>query len=111
MPPCATVGLTEAQARAGGRAVDIYRTRFRPMKHTLSGRQERVMMKLIVDRESDVVIGCHMVGADSAEMMQGLAIALKCGATKKQFDRTVGIHPSAAEEFVTMRDKLPDPQA
>ena len=109
-PPVATVGLTEAAARALGRPVDIYRTQFRPMKHTLSGRQEKVLMKLVVDRESDRVLGCHMVGADSAEIMQGIAIALKCGATKKQFDRTIGIHPSSAEEFVTMRDKLPDPQ-
>jgi glutathione reductase (NADPH) len=69
------------------------------------------MMKLVVDRRSDRVLGCHMVGADAPEIIQGLAIALKCGATKKQFDQTVGIHPSAAEEFVTMRDKLPDPQA
>ncbi|PCE23787.1 glutathione-disulfide reductase [Paraburkholderia acidicola] len=107
-PPIATVGLTEAAARALGRPVDIYRTRFRPMKHTLSGRQEKVLMKLVVDRESDRVLGCHMVGADSAEIMQGIAIALKCGATKKQFDRTIGIHPSSAEEFVTMRDKVAD---
>lgn len=107
-PPVATVGLTEAAARALGRPVDIYRTRFRPMKHTLSGRQEKVLMKLVVDRESDRVLGCHMVGADSAEIMQGIAIALKCGATKKQFDQTVGIHPSSAEEFVTMRDKVAD---
>ncbi|HTH97725.1 MAG TPA: glutathione-disulfide reductase [Stellaceae bacterium] len=110
-PPVGTVGLTEEEARKGGRAVDIYRTRFRPLKHTLSGRQERILMKLVVDRESDVVLGCHMVGADSAEIMQGVAIALKCGATKKQFDRTVGIHPSSAEEFVTMRDKVPDTPA
>ncbi len=68
------------------------------------------MMKLVVDRESDRVLGCHMVGADAAEIMQGIAIALKCGATKQQFDRTVGIHPSSAEEFVTMRDKVPDPE-
>jgi glutathione reductase (NADPH) len=106
-PPIATVGLTEAAARALGRPIDIYRTRFRAMKHTLSGRQERVLMKLIVDRESDRVLGCHMVGADSAEIMQGVAIALKCGATKRQFDRTVGIHPSSAEELVTMWEKSP----
>jgi len=110
-PPIGTVGLTEEAARKLGKPIDIYRTRFRPMKHTLSGRQERILMKLVVDRESDVVLGCHMVGADSAEIMQGIAIALKCGATKKQFDRTVGIHPSSAEEFVTMRDKVADPQA
>jgi glutathione reductase (NADPH) len=107
-PPVATVGLTETQARLGLRAVDVYRTQFRPMKHTLSGRGERVMMKLIVDRDSDRVMGCHMVGADAPEIIQGLAIALKCGATKRQFDQTVGIHPTAAEEFVTMREKLPE---
>lgn len=74
------------------------------MKHTLSGSDRRMMMKVVVDRASDVVLGCHMVGADAAEIMQGLAIALECGATKTQFDRTVGIHPSSAEEFVTMRE-------
>jgi glutathione reductase (NADPH) len=110
-PPVASVGITEAQAREWHGAIDVYRTGFRPMKHTLSGRDERIMMKLVVDRRSDRVLGCHMVGADAPEIIQGLAIALKCGATKKQFDQTVGIHPSAAEEFVTMRDKLPDPQA
>ncbi|MSP90122.1 MAG: glutathione-disulfide reductase [Alphaproteobacteria bacterium] len=110
-PPVASVGITEAQAREWHGAVDVYRTSFRPMKHTLSGRDERIMMKLVVDRRTDRVLGCHMVGADAPEIIQGLAIALKCGATKKQFDQTIGIHPSAAEEFVTMRDKLPDPQA
>jgi glutathione reductase (NADPH) len=105
-PPVATVGLSEAEARQSLRAVDVYRTRFRPMKHTLSGRAERVMMKLVVDRDSDKVVGCHMVGADAPEIIQGLAIALKCGATKRQFDQTVGIHPTAAEEFVTMREKV-----
>ena len=110
-PPCATVGLTEAAARQAFRAVDVYRTRFRPMKHTLSGRAEKVMMKLVVDRATDRVLGVHMVGPDAPEIIQGLAIALKCGATKRQFDQTVGIHPTAAEEFVTMREKLPDPVA
>jgi glutathione reductase (NADPH) len=108
-PPVATVGLTEAEARSRLGAVDIYRTKFRPMKHTLSGREERVMMKLVVERASDRVVGCHMVGPDAPEIIQGLAIALKCGATKRQFDQTVGIHPTAAEEFVTLRDKLPEP--
>ncbi|MET0286672.1 MAG: glutathione-disulfide reductase [Polyangiales bacterium] len=105
MPPVATVGLSELQARQQGHTVDVYHSRFRPLKHTLSGSSRRVMMKLVVDRASDVVLGCHMVGADAAEIMQGMAIALECGATKKQFDRTVGIHPSSAEEFVTMREK------
>ena len=110
-PPVGTVGLTEAAARGTHGAVDVYRTRFRPMKNTLSGRKERTMMKLVVDRQSDRVLGCHMVGRDAPEITQGLAIALKCGATKRQFDRTIGIHPTAAEEFVTMRDKLPEPKA
>jgi glutathione reductase (NADPH) len=110
-PPIGTVGLTERQARATHDAVDVYRTRFKPMRNTLSGRDERTMMKLIVDRASDRVLGCHMVGADAPEIVQGLAIALKCGATKRQFDQTIGIHPSAAEEFVTMREKVPEPAA
>jgi len=107
-PPVGTVGLTERRAREKYKAVDVYRARFRPMKHTLSGREERTMMKLIVDRASDRVVGCHMVGADAPEITQGLAIAIKCGATKRQFDQTIGIHPTAAEEFVTMRDKVPE---
>jgi len=110
-PPVGTVGLSEQAARETHGAVDVYRTRFRPMKNTLSGRSERTLMKLVVDRKSDRVLGCHMVGRDAAEIIQGLAIALQCGATKRQFDRTIGIHPTAAEEFVTMRDKVPDPKA
>ncbi|TAK98300.1 MAG: glutathione-disulfide reductase [Rhodospirillaceae bacterium] len=106
-PPVAVVGLTEAQARIG-RQVRVFISRFRPMKHTLSGRQESTMMKLIVDKATDRVLGCHMVGDDAAEIIQGLAVALTCGATKAQFDATVGIHPTAAEEFVTMRDPVPD---
>jgi len=102
-PPVAAVGLTEDEALRQYRRIDIYDTGFTPMKHTLSGRKERTMMKVIVDAESDRVLGCHMVGADAPEIIQGLAVALKCGATKSQFDATVGIHPSAAEEFVTMR--------
>jgi glutathione reductase (NADPH) len=108
-PSVGTVGLTESTARAIYAEVDVYITRFRPMKNTLTGRQERTMMKLVVDRASDRVLGCHMVGPDAPEIVQGLAIALKCGATKQHFDQTVGIHPSAAEEFVTLRDKRPDP--
>ena len=107
-PPVASVGLTEQHARSLGKPIDIYRSRFRPMRHTLSGRQEKALMKLVVDRTTDRVLGCHMVGADAAEIMQGLAIALGCSATKKQFDRTVGIHPTSAEEFVTMRDPVPE---
>jgi glutathione reductase (NADPH) len=107
MPNCATVGLTEEQARQRDYQVDIYRTLFRPLKHTLTGRDEQTMMKLVVDGATDRVLGCHMVGADAGEIIQGLAVALNCGATKAQFDATIGIHPTAAEEFVTMRTKLP----
>ena len=105
-PSCGTVGLTEAEARERGHQVDIYRSTFKPLKHTLTGRDERTMMKLVVDQTTDRVLGCHMVGADAGEITQGLAIALNCGATKAQFDMTIGIHPSAAEEFVTMRSKV-----
>lgn len=110
-PPIGSVGLTEAQARErfGAEAVDIYRTGFRPMKHTLSGRDERMLIKMVVDRASDRVLGCHMLGADAPEIVQGLAIALNCGATKRDFDRTIGLHPSAAEEFVTLREKVTAP--
>jgi glutathione reductase (NADPH) len=105
-PSCGTVGLTEAEARGRGHRIDIYRTSFKPLRHTLTGRDERTMMKLVVDQASDQVLGCHMVGPDAGEIIQGLAIALNCGATKAQFDMTIGIHPSAAEEFVTMRTKV-----
>jgi glutathione reductase (NADPH) len=110
-PPIGTVGLTEEQARQQyGDDVDVYAARFRPMKNTLSGREERTFMKLVVDGRSDRVIGCHMLGPDAPEIVQGLAIAVKCGASKRMFDQTVGIHPSAAEEFVTMREKFVRPQ-
>jgi len=105
-PPVATVGLTEAQARAEVGALDVYRSTFRPLKHTLSGRDERTMMKLIVARDSQKVVGAHMVGLDAAEIVQGVAIAIKMGATKADFDATVGIHPTAAEEFVTLREPV-----
>jgi glutathione reductase (NADPH) len=108
-PPVGTVGLSERDARAKFGAVDVYRTSFRPMKHTLTGRDERMMMKLVVEPKSDRVVGAHMVGTDAAEIIQGLAIAYTCGATKAQFDATIGIHPSAAEEFVTLRTKVADP--
>jgi glutathione reductase (NADPH) len=109
-PPIGTVGLTEAAARAAFGAIDVYRTSFRPLKHTLTGRDEQTMMKLIVERASDRVLGCHMVGADAPEIIQGLAVAVKAGARKADFDGTVGIHPTAAEEFVTLREKVPDPE-
>lgn len=103
-PEAATVGLTEVQAREQlGDAVKIYSTRFRPMYHSLTGKQEKIMMKLVVDSNTDKVLGAHMVGESAAEIIQGVAIAVKMGATKKDFDATVGIHPSAAEEFVTLR--------
>ncbi len=104
-PPIATVGLTETDARACYGAVEIYKSVFKPLKHTLSGRDERSLMKLVVDQKSQRVVGAHMMGTDAGEIIQGLAIALKCGATKAQFDATIGIHPTAAEEFVTMRTK------
>jgi glutathione reductase (NADPH) len=104
-PEIATVGLTEAQARAQFGAVDIYKTTFRPLRHMLSEREDRILMKLVVDRASQRVVGAHMAGTEAAEIVQGIAIAVKMGATKAQFDSTVGIHPSAAEEFVTMRER------
>jgi glutathione reductase (NADPH) len=107
-PPIGTVGLSEGQARAQYGDVDVYVSSFSPMKYTLSGRDEKTFMKLVVDQKTDVVVGCHMMGLDAPEIVQGLGIALKCGATKAQFDATVGIHPSAAEEFVTMGKKRPD---
>ncbi len=109
-PPVGVVGLTEAAARLIHGAVDIYRTSFRPLKHTLSGRDEKTMMKLVVDRASQRVVGAHMVGLDAPEIIQTLAIAVKMGATKQQFDQTVAIHPTAAEEFVTLRTPLPEPE-
>lgn len=104
-PPIGTVGLTQAEARERYAAVDVYKSTFRPLKHTLSGRDERAFVKLVVDQKSGRVIGAHMMGPDAGEIIQGVAIALKCGATKAQFDATIGIHPTAAEEFVTMREK------
>jgi glutathione reductase (NADPH) len=104
-PPIGTVGLTEAQARERYRAIDVYKTTFLPLKDRVGGRDEHSFLKLVVDRETDRVLGCHMVGTDAGEIIQGLAIAVRCHATKAQFDATIGIHPTAAEEFVTMRNK------
>jgi len=101
-PNIGTVGLTEAQAVAEG-PISVFESRFRAMKHTLSGRGEKTLMKLIVRKTDDRVVGAHMVGPEAGEIIQGLAVAIKAGATKAQFDATVGIHPTAAEEFVTMR--------
>ena len=103
-PNIGTVGLTEAEAAADFAGdLDIYESQFKPMKHTISGRDERTLLKMIVQRSTDRVLGIHMVGPDSGEIIQGLAVAMVAGATKAQFDATVGIHPTAAEEFVTLR--------
>lgn len=108
-PEVATVGFTEAAARDLYEGdVDIYRTSFKALRHTLSGRDERTLMKLVVARDSQRVVGAHMVGRDAGEIIQGIAIAIRAGATKAQFDDTIGIHPTAAEEFVTMRQKVAD---
>jgi glutathione reductase (NADPH) len=103
-PPLASVGLGEEDALAQFGAIDVYTANFRPMRHTLSGRDERTLMKLVVDRATQVVIGAHMVGADAPEIVQALAIAVKARLTKQDFDRTVAVHPTAAEEFVLMRE-------
>ena len=102
-PPVATVGFTEAQARAEYDVV-VFKSEFRALKHTISGRNERTFMKLVVERAGQRVVGAHMIGADAGEVIQGVAIAVKLGATKQQFDQTIGIHPTAAEEFVTLRE-------
>ncbi len=102
-PPIGTVGLSEEEALGKGFEITTYKSTFKPMRHTLSGRDEKTLMKLIVDTKTDKVIGAHMCGADSPEILQGIGIALVAGATKADFDRTIGIHPTAAEEFVTMR--------
>jgi glutathione reductase (NADPH) len=104
-PPIATVGLTEAEAKAQG-PVDIYESEFRPMKTAFAGGSMRTYMKLVVDGLSDRVLGIHMLGTDAPEIVQSLAIALTCGATKRDFDRTVAVHPTAAEEFVLMREPV-----
>jgi len=103
-PPIGSVGLTEAQARHGGRRVDVYRSVFRPMKGTLYGAEDRILMKLVVARDDDRVLGCHIVGPDAPEIIQMAAIAIKMGVTKAQWDSTCAVHPTAAEELVTMRE-------
>jgi len=103
-PNIATVGLTETKAREQYGDIDVYRSSFRALKNTVSGSPERTLMKLLVDKASDRVVGAHMVGPDAGEIIQGIAVALKAGATKAMFDNTIGIHPTAAEEFVTMRE-------
>ncbi|HEY2138180.1 MAG TPA: FAD-dependent oxidoreductase, partial [Xanthobacteraceae bacterium] len=102
-PEVGVIGLTEAQARERYARVDIYKSTFRPMKATLSGRDTRMLMKLVVDGESDRVLGCHIVGEGAAEMIQMVGVAVRMGATKADFDATMAVHPTAAEELVTMR--------
>lgn len=103
IPNIATLGLTEEQAREEGYRLSVFESRFRPMRNTLAGRGEESLMKMIVDKATDRVLGVHMIGPDAGEIIQGMAVALKAGATKAMFDATLGIHPTAAEEFVTMR--------
>ncbi|MBB3060769.1 glutathione-disulfide reductase [Microbulbifer rhizosphaerae] len=105
-PNIGTVGLSEEEARDSGISVVVYKSDFKPMRHTVSGRDERTLMKLVVDADTDRVVGVHMVGPDAGEIIQGMAVALKAGATKAVFDQTIGIHPTAAEEFVTMRNPV-----
>jgi glutathione reductase (NADPH) len=105
-PSVGTVGLSEAQARARYGEVEVYRTSFGPLRHQLTGSGEKVLMKLVVEQKTGRVLGVHMVGADAGEIIQGFAVALKCGATKSQFDATIGIHPTIAEEFVTLREPV-----
>ncbi len=104
-PELGTVGMTETEARKAFHEIDIYKSQFRPLKHTLSGRDEQMIIKLIVDAESERVIGCHILGADAGEIAQSVAIAMHMGATKADFDATMALHPSAAEELVTMKEK------
>ena len=104
LPPVATIGPTEAEALAAGRTLAVFESDFRPMRQTFFGGSERSYMKLLVERESDRVLGIHMIGADAPEIVQSLAVALSCGATKAQFDRTIAVHPTAAEEFVLLRE-------
>ncbi len=103
-PNIGTVGFTEDEARTKFGKLRVFKSTFKPMKHSLSGRDEKTFMKLIVDKTSDRVVGAHMMGPDAGEIMQGIAIAMRAGATKAVFDSTIGIHPTAAEEFVTMRE-------
>jgi glutathione reductase (NADPH) len=108
-PPIGAVGLSEADARHEGAKIDIYKSAFRPMKSTFYNGEERMMMKLVVDKDSDKLLGCHIVGPDAPEMIQLAAVALKMGVTKAQWDSTCAVHPTAAEELVTMREPQPPP--
>ena len=106
-PNVGTCGYTEAGARRKFGEVTIFSSEFKALRHTLSGSSERTFMKLIVEKKTDRVVGIHMVGADAGEIVQGFAVAMRAGATKACFDSTIGIHPTAAEEFVTMREPSP----
>jgi len=108
-PPIGSVGLSEADARRSFEAVDIYRTNFRPMRNMLSGNQERTLMKIVVDGSSGKLLGVHIAGEDAPEMVQLAAVAVKAGLTKKQWDSTMALHPTAAEELVLMREKVAAP--
>jgi glutathione reductase (NADPH) len=103
-PPIGTVGLTEAEALERGHRVDVYTSSYRALRDTLTGSDEKTHMKLLVDTETDRVLGVHVLGPDAGEIVQGFGVALKCDATKAQFDATIGIHPTGAEELVTMRE-------
>ena len=105
-PNIGTIGLSEGDARGRFEKIRVYRSEFKPLRHTLSMSSERTLMKLVVDGANDRVVGLHMVGADAGETIQGFAVAMKAGATKAVFDATLGIHPTAAEEFVTMREPV-----
>jgi len=104
-PEIGTVGLSEEKALAAGHAIDVYKSSFRPLKHTMSGRDTRALFKLVVDAKTDKVLGCHIFGFDAGEIIQTVAVAMKMGATKADFDNTIALHPSAAEELVTVRTK------
>jgi glutathione reductase (NADPH) len=109
-PEIGTVGLSEAKAREMYANIDLYKSLFRPMKYTIPGRDDKMLMKLVIDADSAKVLGCHILGPDAAEIVQMAAIALKIGATKADFDRTMALHPSAAEELVTMRHRWEPPK-
>jgi glutathione reductase (NADPH) len=104
-PEIATVGLTEAQALEAGYSIDVYKSNFKPLKHTLSGRDLRALFKLVVDATTDKILGCHIFSFDAGEIIQMVAVAVRMGATKADFDHTIALHPTAAEELVTMRTK------
>jgi glutathione reductase (NADPH) len=109
-PEIGTAGLSEEKAREMHPNVDVYKSRFRPLKSMISGRDEKMLMKLVIDADSDKVLGCHILGEDAAEIVQMMAIPLKLGVTKAQLDRTMALHPSAAEELVTMRHRWEPPK-